>query len=105
MRTGIIYKIIDNTNSNCYYGATIQTLSQRKGGHLRDYSRYCNGGFKNKPGSDYSYTACEIFKNNDYTFEIMEEMETDFEKKVLLERELYYIQNFKCVNKLGKLPI
>lgn len=102
MRTGIIYKIVDNTNLNCYYGATIQKISARKGGHKRDYKRYCAGGYNNKPASSFSYTACEIFKNNDYTFEIMEQMETDLSKSNLLEREKYYIQNFPCVNKIGK---
>ena len=30
---GKIYKIVDNTNGNVYIGSTIQTLSQRLGGH------------------------------------------------------------------------
>lgn len=105
MRKGIIYKITDNTNSNCYYGATIQSLSNRKSGHKRDYNRYCLGGYKNKKIGDYSYTACQIFKNNNFTFEIVEKMDTDLDRQNLLERELYYIRNFKCVNKIGKLPI
>lgn len=103
MRKGIVYKITDNTNDNCYYGATIQELHQRKSGHKRDFKRYMNGGYKNKTKAQYTYSACDIFKNNNYSFEIIEVVETDREKTELLERELYYIRNFPCVNKLGKV--
>ena len=48
MRKGIIYKITDNTNNNCYYGATIQQLHRRKAGHKRDFKRYMKGGYKDK---------------------------------------------------------
>ena len=103
MRKGIIYKITDNTNNNCYYGATIQPLFKRKAGHKRDFKRYLNGGYKDKKQGQYSYSAIDIFKNNNYSYEIVEELETDRDKKDLLERELFYIRTFPCVNKLGKV--
>ena len=105
MRKGIIYKITDNTNDNCYYGATIQRLHQRISGHKRDYKRYCNGGYKNKSQSQYTYSAIDIFKNNNYSYEIVEEIETDENKKELLDRELFYIRTCPCVNISGKIPI
>tara|TARA_R100000278_G_scaffold117433_1_gene97404 strand:- start:1588 stop:1905 length:318 start_codon:yes stop_codon:yes gene_type:complete len=105
MRKGIIYKIIDNSNNNCYYGATIQQLHVRKAGHKRDFKRYMKGGYKDKKQGQYTYSAIDIFKNNNYSYEIVEEIETDRDKKELLERELYYIRNFPCVNKLGKSTI
>ena len=50
-------------------------------------------------------TAIDIFKNDNFSYEVLEEIETDQDKKELLERELYYIRNFPCVNKLGKSTI
>lgn len=105
MRKGIIYKITDNTNNDCYYGATIQSLHARISGHKRDFKRYCNGGYRNKLKSHYCYTATKIFKNDDFKYDIVEEIETDNDKKQLLERELYYIENFPCVNKQKITPI
>lgn len=96
MRTGIIYKIIDNTNSKCYYGATIQKMYNRKAGHKRDYKRYLKG-------ETFYTTACDIFDNNNFEFHIIETIENDNInelKKQLTKLERFYIENNECVNKV-----
>ena len=40
---GKIYKIIDNTNNNIYYGSTCQKLKERKAQHIRGYKQYLIG--------------------------------------------------------------
>jgi len=92
---GIIYKIIDNTNQNVYYGATYQTLAARKAGHHRDYKRY-------KLGTSFYTTAYDIFDNEDYEFDLIDSIERpDLEslKSELKVLERYMIENNKCVNK------
>ena len=93
---GIIYKIVDNTNKNVYFGATYQSLSARKGGHKRDYNRYKNG-------TSFYTTAYDIFDNNDFKFIEVDSIENDnldtlkYDLKVL---ERKYIENNTCVNKV-----
>ena len=90
---GYIYRIIDNTNGNVYYGSTIKKyLCQRIASHKADYKRYLEGI------SRYT-TSFDIIKNNDYKYEVVEENE--FETKYdILQRERYYIENFECVNRI-----
>ena len=88
---GRIYRILDNTNGNVYYGSTTQEINKRLIHHKTNYIRYLDG--------KYGYTTSfGIIKNNDYNFELVEEkyLET---KRDLHERERYYIENFDCVNK------
>tara|TARA_R110002153_G_C13129987_1_gene479811 strand:+ start:176 stop:760 length:585 start_codon:yes stop_codon:yes gene_type:complete len=89
---GHIYKLIDNTNGNVYYGSTTQEINKRENNHKSSYKRYLDG--------KYNYiTSFGIIKNNDYKFELIEENE--FETKYdLHQRERYYIENFDCVNKV-----
>lgn len=93
---GIIYKIVDNTNNDVYYGGTYQKLSARKSGHKRDYNRYKNG-------KSFYTTAYDIFDRGDFNFEKIDSIENDdldtlkYELK-LLERN--YIENNTCVNKV-----
>ena len=84
---GIIYKIIDNTNEDVYYGSTIKKLEYR----MSDHKLRCN--YKHKC---MSYT---IIKNNDYNASVVEEVEFE-DIKQLRQRELFYIQNNKCINKV-----
>ncbi len=93
---GIIYKIVDNTNGDVYFGATYQSLSARKGGHKRDYNRYKNG-------TSFYTTAYGIFDNGDFDFVEIESIENDNLDTLkcdlkLLERK--YIENNVCVNKV-----
>ena len=88
---GFIYKIIDNTNGNVYYGSTTRTIIQRMTGHRSQYERWVDG----KRGGCKSF---DIIKNEDYSCSIVEQVE--FENKVgLLQRERWYIENNECVNK------
>ena len=93
---GIIYKIVDNTNNDVYYGATYQSLSARKSGHKRDYNRYKNG-------KSFYTTAYDIFDNGNFNFEKIDSIENDDLDTLksdlkLLERN--YIENNTCVNKV-----
>ena len=86
-----IYKLIDNTNGNVYYGSTIQQLNKREINHKADYKRYLD--------EKHTYiTSFEIIKNNDYKIELVEEIEFET-KDALHERERFYIENNDCVNK------
>jgi len=82
---GYVYKICDNTNNNVYYGSTTQTLKQRLCEHK-------------------NLTCCSksIIENNNYIIILVETIEFQ-DKKQLLERERYYIQNYPCINE--RLPI
>ena len=88
---GRIYRIIDNTNGNIYYGSTIKKINIRLTEHKAGYKRYLEGK------GNYS-TSFGIMKNNNYNIELVEEI--DFETKYdLYNRERYYIENNICVNK------
>tara|TARA_R110000851_G_scaffold313936_1_gene475772 strand:+ start:140 stop:748 length:609 start_codon:yes stop_codon:yes gene_type:complete len=86
-----IYKIYDNTNGNVYYGSTKQLLCKRIAGHRADYKKYLNEKFAYVKSFD-------ILKNNDYSYCVVEEVEYE-NKWELLNKERYYIENNKCINK------
>tara|TARA_R110002012_G_scaffold289624_1_gene482764 strand:+ start:54 stop:506 length:453 start_codon:yes stop_codon:yes gene_type:complete len=79
---GKIYKIVDNTNNNVYFGSTTQTLKKRLKQHK-------------------SLDCCsrEIIKNGDYDIFLVEDYPCN-SKKELLSREGYYMKNNECINKL-----
>ena len=88
-----IYKIIDDSNNNVYYGSTIEKyISNRLGGHKTSYKRYLNNKIKYKP------TSFEIIKNNNYHIELVEKVNCN-NKYQLQQRERFYIENFDCINK------
>lgn len=81
-----IYKIVDNTTGNVYYGSTTEKyLSSRLSGHRFNFK-------KNRPGS-----ANDIIKNDDYDMILLELFPCN-NKDELLKRERYWIENNKCVN-------
>ena len=89
---GKIYKIVDDSNNNVYYGSTIEKyISNRLAKHKTGYKRYLLG--KRKYVSSF-----DILKNNNYHIELVKEVNcnNNFQLK---ERERYYIVNFECVNK------
>jgi hypothetical protein len=79
-----IYKIED-INDLCYYGKTKNTMTRRFCNHICDYRNH-NG-------------KCSSSQLNLYnsTYFILEDNLSEEEAK---EREIYYIQNFECVNKI-----
>lgn len=90
---GKIYKIIDNTNGNIYYGSTQKTLNRRLSDHKYDYKR------REKEGN--TRTSSIIISNNDYTMELVEDYPCD-SRKELESRESYFINNNECINKAKK---
>ena len=80
---GIVYKITCNKTNKCYYGSTTQSLAKRKSLH--------------KMRSNTS-SSKEIIDGDDWKIETVEDVKYK-DKKELLERERYFIDNFECVNK------
>lgn len=87
-----IYKIWSPSKNICYYGSTIQTISQRLGEHKCRYKKYKNGLTKNYVSS-FLVLECE-----DYKIELVEEYPCN-NKEQLLKKEGEYIRNNKCINK------
>jgi hypothetical protein len=91
IKIGYIYKLVDNTNDNVYYGSTTLRLNIRLNIHNNRYKLYLEG--------KRSYmTSFEIIKNNNYNMIYLEVV--PFKDIYLLhERERWYIENMPCVNK------
>ena len=79
---GKIYKIVDNTNGNVYYGSTVRTLQERLAIHR------CNNDCRSRV----------IIDNGNYNIILIENY-TCNSKKELESREGYYIRNNECINK------
>jgi len=93
MIKGKVYKITGN--NKVYFGSTIKKyISQRMGNHMTSYRNGKSGGMSHLVISDPNYKV-----------EVLEiiEIEDDEDKKKLLEREFYYINNFECVNKVKNM--
>jgi len=87
MQSGYIYKIHCNITGEDYYGSTELTMEHRISLHISnaegDSTRRC--------------VSVQIFERNDWSYEIMEEV--DYIIRVdLLIRERYYIENYPCIN-------
>ncbi len=88
---GKIYKIVDNTNDNCYIGSTCEpTLARRLAVHVSDYKRWLE--YRKNYISSY-----EIIKNGDYDIILIENFPCN-SKDELFARERYWTQNTNCVN-------
>jgi len=86
---GKIYKIepiIEHEEGYIYYGATVQSLSERMRKHNVSQLCSCNIIFKK-----YGFDNCKISLIELCNFKTKEELNI---------RETYYIQNNKCVNKV-----
>jgi group I intron endonuclease len=88
-----IYKIINLINNKCYIGKSNNILLR-----LKDHKRHINS-------LPYSlYRAIRKYKIENFSFEIIELIERNTNKKLnkeLLSREKYYIKKFKSHSKLG----
>ncbi len=78
---GKIYKIIDNTNHDVYYGSTIQTLAERLTQHKS--SNRC--------------VSRLIINNNNYNIILVENYPCNSVEE-LESREAHYIINNDCIN-------
>jgi hypothetical protein len=89
---GKIYKIVDNTNGNCYIGSTCEPiLARRLASHISAYKFYLNG----KRGY---VTSFKIIESGNYNIVLIEEYPCET-KDQLLARERYYIDTLDCINK------
>ena len=90
-----IYKIVDNTNGNIYVGSTTEKyLSKRLQRHLSNYKYW----IKN---NKIYYSSFEIFKNNNYYIELIENVNCN-DIYELRNRERYYIENCECGCKISR---
>lgn len=92
---GKIYKIVCNTTNDIYIGSTKeQYLSRRLQKHKSNYNDYKNG----KKNQNYM-TSFKILNNNNYEIQLIESYPCQ-NKYELHQRERYWIENMRCVNKL-----
>ena len=87
---GKIYKLIDLTNNNIYIGSTRGDLKLRLSQHKSNYKRYLTN-------NKLYLTAFEIIKNDNYTIELLEDLNID-SKEELFKKEREYIERLECVN-------
>jgi hypothetical protein len=89
-----VYKLVGNGLT--YYGSTTLPVERRIKSHKCQYDRYLQG----KTGANYM-TSFEIIKGK---YEVVV-LETGLPKEQMKEREIWFIRNNECVNKVGKIPI
>ena len=89
---GKIYKIYSQQTNKIYIGSTTKLLLQRFLRHKKDYRLYNNGKF-------HFVTSFHILEYDDCNIELIEEVEFD-DKKELIRRERFHIENSNCVNKI-----
>ena len=91
VKSGIIYKIYDQTDKKLvYYGSTEQSISERLGCHISDYKSYKNG-------NHHFVTSYLVFDADNYDIMMVERVEFG-DIKELRNRERFYIENNICVN-------
>jgi len=91
---GKIYRLVCNTTGLQYYGSTIEkSLCERLSKHKYKYKQY----FLEK--TNYYTSSFEIIQNNNYEI-ILVELFPCNSKDELHQRERFYIENNKCVNKV-----
>jgi hypothetical protein len=85
MWSGYVYKIHCNITGEDYYGSTDRDIEERM-----EYHRM-------SPEHPAKPVSVSIIERNDWSYEIMEEV--DYIIRVdLLMRERYYIENYPCIN-------
>jgi hypothetical protein len=92
---GHIYKISSYDNKLHYYGLTQQSVEIRFNGHKQSYINYCN----DNQSENYCHSFI-IFHKYDIEDIIIYTIESydNISYQELLKRELFYIENFECVN-------
>jgi hypothetical protein len=87
-----IFKLIDNTNQNVYVNGSIRDLCQRLANYKAKYKSY----LKNK--SNKYLIEFEIFKNNDFSIELIEMCPC--KNKDELNKHIYRnVSLIDCINK------
>ena len=87
---GKIYKLIDLSNNNEYYGSTISPLRIRLEGHKGDYKTFLLGKKSMRKSG-------EIIKNKNFKIELVEDYPCNNDLELRM-REQYYIDNNECIN-------
>ena len=89
-----IYKIVSFSTDDVYIGSTCEKyLSNRLGGHRKDYKRYLNG-------KQHYITSYKLLETDDYDIILIENFPCN-NKQELHARERYWIENTpNCVNKI-----
>ena len=90
---GIIYKIACKETGEVYFGSTCQSLAVRMTKHRSDVNSFDTGK------KDRKCTSYALVKRNNYEVIILEKFPTT-EKFLLNQRERYWIESEKCVNKV-----
>ncbi len=89
---GKIYKIVDHTNDDVYYGSSCEPiLSRRLANHVGKYKQY-------QKGKCNKYTSFKILENGNYDIILVESYPCKSSDE-LRSREQYYIVNNDCINK------
>lgn len=92
-KRGKIYKLVSSFNDGVYIGSTTEkNLNNRLCRHLYDYKRFKDGK------GDY-ITSFDIIKDGDVKIILLEEYSCDSISE-LLNREKFYIENNRSVNKI-----
>jgi len=94
-QNGKIYKIWSPSQDLQYIGSTAQELSQRLGGHKKNFKLF------NNPEHKYNQycTSYEVLKYEDYRIDLLENYSCN-SKSELNKKEGEYIRNNVCVNKV-----
>lgn len=93
---GKIYKIVSDTSDQIYIGSTTQSLSQRLGGHVRDYRRY-SVDISNPYCSSY-----EVLNNGNYRIILLENYPCENREELRAREQFYIDQNRnQIINKLN----
>lgn len=87
-QSGKIYKIVCNKTNDVYIGATIRDLDDRLKRHIHDYER----------DAKRKCESYNIIKRGDYKIELVESYACN-SKKELYQRETYWMNEIKCINK------
>ena len=88
-----IYKIVDKTNDNQYYGATTEpTLARRLAKTVQDYKTYLNG-------NRHNCCVYQILENNNYEIILVEKFPCN-SKDELHAQLAKHIRENECINKV-----
>jgi hypothetical protein len=94
-KNGKIYKITDIAYTKCYYGSTIDKLTNRMHKHRTHYKMFNN----NKTNGLTAFSIFDEFGIENCKIELVELFPCN-SKIELEQREGFYIKNNDCVNKM-----
>jgi hypothetical protein len=93
LKKGYIYKIVSPSIDKCYIGSTLKDIKKRLQKHKHNYTDYIRNNAKKYMSS------FEIIKYNDYTIELLEEIEFENIKELRYSEGCYILHN-NCINKM-----